>query len=139
MKDFSQIQLHTIQSVFTKSNTGEIHFGDVIQQLIAIGIESYFVDYRCGETTYYFPNGKFIRHSFKAEITKITEITLHFDLQKIKQAIAGAQSGQVMYPQFKELTYLAGCIGYFVWIKGKNVQYLGRLGEAHTEKFPESI
>ena len=136
MKDFSQIQLHTIQSVFTKSNTGEIHFGDVIQQLIAIGIESYFVDYRCGETTYYFPNGKFIRHSFKAEIT---EITLHFDLQKIKQAIAGAQSGQVMYPQFKELTYLAGCIGYFVWIKGKHVQYLGRLGEAHTEKLPESI
>ena len=136
MKDFSQIQLHTIQSVFTKSNTGEIHFGDVIQQLIAIGIESYFVDYRCGETTYYFPNGKYIRHSFKAEIT---EITLHFDLQKIKLAIAGAQSGQVMYPQFKELTYLAGCIGYFVWIKGKHVQYLGRLGEAHTEKFPESI
>ena len=136
MKDFSQIQLHTIQSVFTKSNTGEIHFGDVIQQLIAIGIESYFVDYRCGETTYYFPNGKYIRHSFKAEIT---EITLHFDLQKIKQAIAGAQSGQVMYPQFKELTYLAGCIGYFVWIKGKHVQYLGRLGEAHTEKFPQSI
>ena len=136
MKDFSQIQLHTIQSVFTKSNTGEIHFGDVIQQLIAIGIESYFVDYRCGETTYYFPNGKYIRHSFKAEIT---EITLHFDLQKIKQAIAGAQSGQVMYPQFKELTYLAGCIGYFVWIKGKHVQYLGRLGEAHTEKLPESI
>ena len=139
MKDFSQIQLHTIQSVFTKSNTGEIHFGDVIQQLIAIGIESYFVDYRCGETTYYFPNGKFIRHSFKAEITEIAEITLHFDLQKIKQAIAGAQSGQVMYPQFKELTYLAGCIGYFVWIKGKHVQYLGRLGEAHTEKLPESI
>ena len=136
MKDFSQIQLHTIQSVFTKSNTGEIHFGDVIQQLIAIGIESYFVDYRCGETTYYFPNGKYIRHFFKAQIT---EITLHFDPQKIKQAIAGAQSGQVMYPQFKELTYLAGCIGYFVWIKGKNVQYLGRLGEAHTEKFPESI
>ena len=136
MKDFNQIQLHAIQSVFTKSNPGEIHFGDVIQQLIAIGIESYFVDYRCGETTYYFPNGKFIRHSFKAEIT---EITLHFDLQKIKQAIAGAQSGQVMYPQFKELTYLAGCIGYFVWIKGKHVQYLGRLGEAHTEKLPESI
>ena len=134
LTDFSTIQTSTIQSVFSKSNLGEIHFAEVIQQLIAIDVESYFVDYRCGETTYYFPNGKYIRHTFTTDVDKIADF---FDADQVKQAILGAQSGQIMYPQFQELTYLAGCIGYYVWIKGKNVQYIGRLGEAHTEKFPQ--
>ncbi|WP_010113829.1 DUF1398 family protein [Acinetobacter sp. P8-3-8] len=134
MIDFSSEQVSTIHTVFEQSNAGEIHFGEVIQQLISIGVESYTVDYRRGETTYYFPNGTSIRHHFETDATSIAE---HFDASLVKQAILGAQSGQVMYPLFKALTYQAGCIGYSVWITGKNVQYFGRLGEIHLEKFPQ--
>lgn len=133
MTSFNSEIISTIKIVFDKSNLGEIHFGEVIQKLISIGIESYFVDYRRGETTYYLPNGENIRHTFESEPSTIA---MSFNPIQIKQAIKGAQSGQLMYPQFKSLTYSAGCIGYAVWIKGKNVQYFGRLGENHTEHFP---
>ena len=134
MTDFTSQQISTISAVFEQSNSGEIHFGEVIQQLLSAGIESYTVDYRRGETTYYFSNGASIRHTFE---TDAASIATHFDAQLVKQAILGAQSGQVMYPLFKALTYQAGCIGYSVWIAGKNVQYFGRLGEIHLEKFPQ--
>lgn len=133
MTDIHPDQLALIYSVFEQSNSGEIHFGEVIQRLISAGVESYFVDYRRGETTYYFPNNQSIRHIFESDIRTIAKI---FNPIQIKQAILGAQSGQIMYPEFKKLTYSAGCIGYSVWISGKSVQYFGRLGEYHTELFP---
>ena len=134
MTNFNQQQTATIQNVFTKSNTGEIHFGEVIQQLTSIHIESYFVDYRRGETTYYLPSGSSLRFIFAAQPEKIAK---KFDAEKVKSAIKKAQSGTVMYPEFKDLTYVAGCIGYIVWISGKKVDYLGCNGEVHVEHFPK--
>lgn len=134
MTDFTSTQLSTISTVFEQSNSGEIHFGKVIQQLISVEVESYTVDYRRGETTYYLSNGTSIRHVFE---TDLSLIAADFDLKLIQQAILAAQSGHVMYPLFKALTQQAGCIGYTVWITGKHVQYFGRLGEIHLEKFPQ--
>lgn len=91
------------------------------------------MDYRRGESTYYLSNGDTVRHSFDAQ----PEIAQTFDGLQVKTAIIGAQSGKVVYPEFKQLTYAAGCIGYFVWISGKKVDYLGRNGEVHTEHFPQ--
>lgn len=126
-------QRDIIQQVFEQSNAGSIHFGQVIQQLITAQVESYFVDYRRGESTYYLSNGDTVRHSFDAQ----PEIAQTFDDLQVKAAIIGAQSGKVIYPEFKQLTYAAGCIGYFVWISGKKVDYLGCNGETHTEYFPQ--
>ena len=134
MSDFNSNQITVINSTFEMSNTGEIHFGEVVQQLISIGIESYSVDYRRGETTYYLPNGNSLRLKFDAHPEKISK---NFDAAKIKSAILQAQSGTVMYPEFKYLTYEAGCIGYIVWINGKKVQYFGCNGDIHTELFPQ--
>ena len=134
MSHFNPQQISIINNVFTKSNTGEIHFGEVIQQLISIDIESYNVDYRRGETTYYLSNGNSLRLEFDAHPEKISK---NFDAAKIKSAILQAQSGTVMYPKFKDLTYEAGCIGYIVWISGKKVDYLGCNGDIHTELFPQ--
>lgn len=123
-----------IQQLFEQSNAGSIHFGQVIQQLITAQVESYFVDYRHGESTYYLSNGDTVRHSFDTHPVQIAQT---FDSLQVKAAIIAAQSGKVMYPEFKQLTYAAGCIGYFVWISGKKVDYLGRNGELHTELFPQ--
>lgn len=134
MTSASQSQQKIIQSVFEQSNSGEIHFGQVIQQLLQANVESYFVDYRTGETTYYFSNGESVRYIFDAHSPSIAQT---FDAIKVKQAILGAQAGKIMYPEFKTLTHAAGCIGYFVWVSGKKVDYLGRLGELHSEYFPQ--
>lgn len=67
MTNYTSTQILLISAVFEQSNSGEIHFGKVIQQLISVEVESYTVDYRRGETTYYLSNGTSIRHVFETD------------------------------------------------------------------------
>lgn len=126
--------LQTIRSTFEASNLGTIHFGEVIARLIGAGVESYHVDYRSGRTTYYLPDGSCADFSFERPQQAIADA---FDGAAIRAAIRAAQQGSVMYPEFKVLSQLAGCVAYTVWIAGRHVAYLGRRGEAHIERFPD--
>ena len=125
---------HTIRSTFDASNDGRIHFGQVIGQLVAAGVESYHVDYRCGRSTYFLPDGESLDLAFG---TPDEDIADTFDGEAVRAAIRGAQQGRVMYPEFKTLTQRAGCAGYTVWIAGRHVTYFGRRGETHIERFPD--
>jgi len=122
-----------IRQTFEASQAGTIHFGQVIAALMSVDVESYFVDYRTRQVTYYFPNDEVFSLNYEAEHEVFGQSFVQTD---VKAAIVGAQKGEVMYPEFKKLTQKAGCIGYFVWIKGRHVSYLGRNGETHVEHFP---
>lgn len=126
--------LQVIQSTFDASKQGQIHFGQVIAQLISVGVESYHVDYRSGRTTYYLPDGTTLDLFFNRPTQNIPQA---FNTQAVRAAIVAAQQGLVMYPEFVPLTQQAGCIGYTVWIQGRHVNYLGHCGEMHTEHFPD--
>lgn len=123
-----------IGSTFEASNKGSIHFGKVVAQLMAVRVESYHVDYRSGRTTYYLPDGTAVDFGFGQPQDGIAEA---FDGDAVRSAILGAQQNQVMYPEFKQLSQRAGCIGYTVWIAGRHVTYFGRKGETHIERFPD--
>jgi len=123
-----------IEATFEQSGRGEIHFGQVIARLIDAQVESYQVDYRSGRTTCYLPNGETLDIAFERPSAAIGS---PFDTEAVRAAIRGAQQGRVMYPEFKQLTQRAGCIGYTVWITGRHVSYLGRCGESHIERFPD--
>lgn len=131
MQDNTQ---HTIRSTFYASNEGRIHFGQVIGQLVAAGVESYHVDYRCGRSTYFLPDGESLDLAFEKPVEGVADA---FDGDAVRAAIRGAQQGKVMYPEFKALTQRAGCAGYTVWIAGRHVTYFGRRGETHIERFPD--
>ncbi|MGM9427562.1 DUF1398 domain-containing protein [Hydrogenophaga sp. MI9] len=131
MQDSTQ---HTIRSTFDASNEGRIHFGQVIGQLVAAGVESYHVDYRCGRSTYFLPDGETMDLPFEPPAGGIADA---FDGDAVRAAIRGAQRGEVMFPEFKTLTQQAGCAGYTVWIAGRHVTYFGRRGETHIERFPD--
>lgn len=122
-----------IQTTFEGSNKGRIHFGEVIAQLMAAQVDSYHVDYRTGRTTYYLPDGATLDFEFERPVEAIPET---FDGNAVRGAILGAQQGRVMYPEFKQLSQRAGCVGYTVWIAGRHVAYVGRRGETHIERFP---
>ena len=124
----------TIQSTFDASNQGTIHFGQVIGQLLSAGVESYHVDYRSGRSTYYLPDGDTVDLEFERPQEGIADT---FDGDAVRAAVAGAQQGRVMYPEFKTLSQRAGCVGYTVWITGRHVVYTGRRGETHVERFPD--
>ncbi len=121
-----------IQATFEASNKGQIHFGEVIGQLMGAHVESYHVDYRSGRTTCYLPNATVVLDFEQPD----EAIAGAFDGDAVREAILGAQQGQVLYPEFKQLSQRAGCIGYTVWIAGRHVTYFGRKGETHVEKFP---
>ena len=122
-----------IQHTFEASNQGRIHFGEVIGQLVGVGVESYHVDYRSGRATYYLPDGS----TLDLALDRPEEpVALAFDAAGVRAAILGAQQGRVMFPEFKQLTQRAGCTGYTVWIAGRHVTYYGRCGETHVERFP---
>lgn len=123
-----------IQHTFEASNQGNIHFGQVIGQLMDAGVESYHVDYRTGRTTYYQPDGSTADFTFERPQDGIDDA---FDGAALRSAILGAQQGRVMYPEFKQLSQRAGCVAYTVWIAGRHVVYHGRRGETHVERFPD--
>jgi uncharacterized protein YbcV (DUF1398 family) len=129
---------HAIESLIREtldaSNDGRIHFGQVVGNLISAGVESYTVDYRTGRVTYYMPCGETLTLE---QAPANNQIATEFSSPAVKEAILGAQRGEVMYPQFKQLSQAAGCIGYIVWIAGRHVTYYGRKGETHVECFPD--
>jgi uncharacterized protein YbcV (DUF1398 family) len=126
--------LSIIKSVFEASNKGSIHFGQVVGQLMEAQVESYFVDYRSGRTTYFLLNSETLDFNFEKPENGIADA---FDGDAVRAAILGAQQGKVMYPEFKHLSQAAGCVSYTVWIAGRHVTYYGRKGETHVERFPE--
>lgn len=122
-----------IERCAAASNNGTAHFGEIVAALLEAGVESYFADYRAGTTTYYLPDDSCLSLDLPDDDT---EIASEFDADGIKAAIRGAQRGEVMYPQFKQLSQAAGCVGYIVWLTGRQVTYFGRHGETHVEQFP---
>ena len=55
----------TIRATFDGSNLGTLHFGEVLQQLASVHVESYRVDYRAGCATYYLPTGAVLDLGFE--------------------------------------------------------------------------
>ncbi len=117
------------------SHAGLADFGEHVGALAGLGVTSYFVDYRARRTTYYLdgPAEDCVAIPLPAPDVPIPG---EFDAQAMREAICGAQAGQVRYPEFMTLSMAAGCVGYIVWIGGRHVSYFGRDGQTHVEHFP---
>ncbi len=126
---------NTIEQCARQSCEGLISFGQVVGNLMQAGVESYHADYRQPATNYYLPTDE--NMSLVLDVPEV-QISEQFDKVALQDAIRGAQRGEVKYHQFMELSMKAGCIGYFVWIKGRHVSYYGRKGEVHIEPFPDT-
>lgn len=114
-----------------------LNFPQAIMRLAEAGIESYHTDYRRQETTYYLPTGE--SHIVRDTLRHVP-IADPWDAEAVVAAIRFAQSDppDYTYEKFVGMTSNAGCVGYFVWIAGRQAQYFGRKGEIHVERFPGS-
>lgn len=125
--------LTTLEDAVHQSHIGTIDFGGLVPRLVELGVESYHVDYRRGETVYCWPSGAtHLLRSIRAD----DPVTDAFAVAAVRDAIAGAQRGEVRYPEFVRRTVAAGCVGYDVWLAGGHVVYHGRRGEQWIERFP---
>jgi uncharacterized protein YbcV (DUF1398 family) len=123
----------TIHEVATETQAGQLIFPEVVRRLLAVGVESYFIDFACGYETFYLTNGGTHTEKMTLPLSAIAE---DFSKDGIVAAIRGAQADTVRYPEFVRLATAAGIIGYWAFLTGKQVTYFGRKGEQHIEKFP---
>ncbi len=126
-------QTSVAQECAELSASGKIHFGQVVERLTAAGIERYHADYSRGEITYYTPDGQSCTVPMAHEDGSIAIV---FSPAQVEAAVRQSQRGEIKYLEFTRQALAAGCVGYFVQITGKRVQYFGRNGEIHTEWFP---
>jgi uncharacterized protein YbcV (DUF1398 family) len=126
-------QMNVAKECATLSAGGQIHFGEVVGRLMKAGIERYHADYSRCENTYYTPDGGSCIVPMEHQPLPIAQ---DFSASGVEAAVRRAQCGEIMYPQFTRQVLAAGCVGYFVQIIGKCVQYFGRNGQIHTEWFP---
>lgn len=110
-------------------------FPEIVQRLAEAGVERYHVDLTRNEITYYLPCGE--SHAFPADRPEeaIAEV---FDAGAVQATVQAIQRGEFLYPEFLRRIMAAGCVGYFTQIAGRRVQYVGRTGDMHVERFPSA-
>lgn len=111
----------------------KVSFPERIQNLSKIGIERYYVDLMKLEITYYFQGGKSYVEPMLIE--NLPELALNFDKVKVIEAIRANQQGKIDYQSFLREIIAAGTVSYTVYLDGKQVIYVGRKGESHSEIF----
>jgi uncharacterized protein YbcV (DUF1398 family) len=123
----------TMHEVTEQTDDGQMTFPQAVERLMAVGVESYLVDFAAGRRTHYLTGGE--THT-EAMTLKIGGVGAEFSGEKLVEAIRAAQEDTIRYPEFVKRATAAGVIGYWAFLTGRQVVYLGRKGEQHVEKFP---
>lgn len=124
-----------MHEVSIETQEGRMTFPQVVGKLLAVGVESYLVDFSAGRKTYYLASGETYAEEM---ILKLDPVAEEFSGEGIVAAIRGAQADTVRYPEFVKRANAAGVIGYWAFLAGKKVIYFGRKGEMHVEEFPKA-
>ncbi|MFT3685681.1 MAG: DUF1398 family protein [Phycisphaerales bacterium] len=126
-------QVMVIHDTVRGSLTGSMTFPQIVGELAAIGVERYHADYNRCEITYYFSDGGSLVMTVPwGEHT----IARDFSAVAVESAVRQSQRGEHTFLDFVRKTTAVGCVGYVVQITGRCVQYYGRNGEMHVERFP---
>ncbi len=113
---------------------GSMPFPEIVGKLIANDIEYYHVDYMSRSFTFYSTSGAIVPVPITFE--NLPSVSEDFDLAALKAAILDSQQHGQKFRKFCERAIKAGVQGYFAYLRGKRVTYLGRQGDQHTEWFP---
>ena len=113
---------------------GSMPFPEIVGKLIAAGVEYYHVDYATSTFTFYSVSGPAVTAPLAFE--DLPSTAENFDVVALKAAILDSQQHGQKFPAFCRRALLAGVQGYFAFLRGQRVTYLGRQGEQHIEWFP---
>lgn len=117
-----------------KTLAGTIPFPEVVGQLLATGVEYYQVDYIGMKKTFYSADGDMVVTPINYE--GLPPVAAEFSVDTLKANILDSQRNGQKYREFTRRSMEAGVQGYFAFLRGKRVTYLGRQGDQHTEWFP---
>jgi hypothetical protein len=106
----------------------------VVAALIAAGVEYYHVDYIGLSKRFYSGSGDLVVTPIPYE--NLPPVAEAWNLEGLRAAIYDSQHNNQKYRDFTIRAMRAGVQGYYAFLKGKRVIYIGRLGDEHTEWFP---
>jgi len=113
---------------------GSLSFPQIVGELIAQGVEYYHVDYAAKSFTFYSAAGAAITAALTFE--GLPSISQDWNGNALKEAILDSQQNGQKFRQFCARAMSAGVQGYFAFLRGQRVTYLGRNGDQHVEWFP---
>lgn len=109
-------------------------FPEIVGKLIAEGVEYYHVDYASLQFHFYGAEGGVVVVPMLLEA--LQPIAPVFDKAALQAAIVDSQQNGQKFKDFSRRAMDAGVAGYFAFLSGKRVTYLGRQGDQHVEWFP---
>ncbi len=125
-----------ITEVAAKTSAEQYPFPEVVNQLLAAGVEYYQVDYVGRRKTFYSAGGDAVTTSINYE--GLPSVAADFDAAALRADILDSQRNGQKFRDFTRRAMAAGVQGYFAFLRGKRVTYFGRQGDQHTEWFPET-
>lgn len=129
------MDLKEMHKVMKETQAGDLIFPEVVRRLLAVGVESYFVDFATQKETFYLSDGQTHVETMRLAVGPVA---VEFSSEGIVAAIRGAQADTIRYPEFVKRSTAAGVIGYWAFLTGKKVAYFGRKGEMQVEEFPRA-
>jgi len=109
-------------------------FPEIVAMLIDAGVEFYHVDYLSRTTTFHEGEGESVVVELPYE--DLPPVAAEFDVEAVRADILDSQTKGQTHEGFTRRAMRAGVQGYFAFLRGGRVTYLGRQGDQHTEWFP---
>lgn len=113
---------------------GSTPFPQIVAKLISEGVEYYHVDYAAQLFTFYDATGSTVVAPLALE--GLPPIATDLDALALQAAILESQRHGQPFRRFCDRAVRAGVQGYFAFLRGQRVTYLGRQGDQHVEWFP---
>ncbi len=114
--------------------TGSKPFPEIVGMLIEAGVEFYHVDYLVLSKTYYSGDGAVV--STPIPLEGLPGVASELDAAALRANILDSQQNSQSWREFSMRAMKGGVQGYFAFLRGQRVTYLGRNGDQHTEWFP---
>jgi len=109
-------------------------FTQVVGALLRSGVGYYHVDYVGLRQSYYGADGAVVVTPINYE--GLPRVAPDFALDRLKANILDSQRHGQKFRDFTRRAMEGGVQGYFAFLRGQRVVYVGRQGDLHTEWFP---
>jgi len=116
------------------THEGSRPFPEIVGLLIEAGVEFYHVDYLARTTTFHDGEGRKV--TVALPYAGLPAVAADFDLAEVRADILDSQAKGQSHEDFSRRAMRAGVQGYFAFLRGQRVTYLGRQGDQHIEWFP---